>query len=146
MTIYISLTYFHRKQLIESHLKIFNAQFFFLTHTIWWPTDQDNKHMWDRVTLTLGQKQWIGKRWHKSKDHGSANTILWKDKTEVDILTKINQPPAEGNFCDKMKNALKQPIVEYYNKHKGYIAQSDQIANSYSIPSSGQQNSFFYFL
>jgi hypothetical protein len=76
------------------------------------------------------------------KVHGSANAILWKDKTEVGILTKINQPPAEGNFCDEKK----QPIVEYYNRHKGYNAQSDQMVNSYSIPSSGQQNfvSAFY--
>jgi len=59
----------------------------------------------------------------------------------------MNQPQAEGLFCNEKNNALKLSIVEYYNKQKGYYEQSDQMANSYSMIqcTNGQQNFFFYF-
>jgi len=59
----------------------------------------------------------------------------------------MNQPQAEGNFCNEENNALKLCIVEHYNKQKGYYEQSDQMANSYSMIqcTNQQQNFFFYF-
>jgi len=45
----------------------------------------------------------------------------------------MNQPQAEGNFCNEKNNALKLSIVKYYNKQKGYYEKSDQMANSYSM-------------
>jgi hypothetical protein len=38
----------------------------------------------------------------------------------------MNQPQAEGNFCNEKHNALKLSSVEYHNKQKGYYEQSDQ--------------------
>jgi hypothetical protein len=59
----------------------------------------------------------------------------------------MNQPQAEGKFCNEKNNALKLSTVEYYNKQKIYYEQSDQMANSYSMIQCtiGQQNFFFYF-
>jgi hypothetical protein len=33
------------------------------------------------------------------------------------MLTNMNHPPAEGNFCDVYGNALKPAVVEDCNKH-----------------------------
>jgi hypothetical protein len=37
---------------------------------------------------------------------------MWKEEREADILTNMNQSPAEGNFCNEMNNALKPSIVK----------------------------------
>ena len=31
---------------------------------------------------------------------GDLTAILWRDKSDVHILTKMHDAPAEGNFCD----------------------------------------------
>jgi hypothetical protein len=41
------------------------------------------------------------------------------------MLTNMHVSPAEGNFCDESKNALKPAIVEDYNRHMGYVDKSD---------------------
>jgi len=49
------------------------------------------------------------------------------------LLTNINPPPEEGNFCDDSKQTLKPQIMARYNRHMGYVDISDQMANSYSM-------------
>jgi hypothetical protein len=46
-------------------------------------------------------------------------------------MINMDQPSAEGNFCDigDGGGGLKLPIVECYNKHMGYVNQSNQVAN-----------------
>jgi hypothetical protein len=39
--------------------------------------------------------------------------IVWKNKSEVYILTNTDQQPAEANLCDGKKNALKPLTVEH---------------------------------
>jgi len=48
-------------------------------------------------------------------------TVVWKDNHDMHMLSYINDPPAEGNFCDESGNSLKPAIVEDYNQHMGYI-------------------------
>jgi len=61
------------------------------------------------------------------------------------MLTNMDPPPAEGNFCDDSNHSVKPHIVERFNQHMGYVNNSDHMANSYlmSRPSSGPQNCFF---
>ena len=42
-------------------------------------------------------------------------------------------PPAEGNFCDDSNRPVKPNIVEWYNRHMGYVDTSDRMSNSYSM-------------
>jgi hypothetical protein len=45
----------------------------------------------------------------------------------------MDPPPAEGNFCDDNNRLVKPHIVAQYNRHMGYIDNSDHMANSYSM-------------
>jgi len=45
----------------------------------------------------------------------------------------MDPPPAEGNFCDYSNSPIKPHIVEQYNRHMGYVDNSDHMANSYSM-------------
>jgi len=49
------------------------------------------------------------------------------------MLTNMDLPPEEGNFCDDSKRAVKPQIVAWYNWHNGYVVNSDHMANSYSM-------------
>jgi len=49
------------------------------------------------------------------------------------MLTNIDPPPAEGNFCDDSNRPVKPHIVERYNRHMGFVDISDRMANSYSM-------------
>jgi len=49
------------------------------------------------------------------------------------MLTNMDPPPAEGNFCDDSNRPMKPHIVERYNRHMGYVGNSDHMANSYSM-------------
>jgi len=49
------------------------------------------------------------------------------------MLTNMDPPPAEGNFCDDSKRPVKSHIAEWYNQHMGYVDNSDHMANSYSM-------------
>jgi len=60
-------------------------------------------------------------------------TLVWKDRQEVYMLTNMDPPPAEGNFCDKNNHPVKPHIVEWYNRHVGYVDNSDHMATSYSM-------------
>jgi len=59
--------------------------------------------------------------------------LVWKDRREVYVLTNMDPPPAEGNFCDDSNRPMKPHIVEWYNQHVGFVDISDRMANSYSM-------------
>jgi len=46
------------------------------------------------------------------------------------MLTNMDPPPAEGNFCDDSNRPMKPNIVERYNRQMGYVDSSDRMANS----------------
>jgi hypothetical protein len=48
------------------------------------------------------------------------------------MLTNMDPPPAEGNFCEN-KRPVKPHIVARYIWHMGYADNSDRMANSYSV-------------
>jgi len=45
----------------------------------------------------------------------------------------MDPPPAEGNFCDNRNRPVKPHIVERYNRHMGYVDNSDRMANCYTM-------------
>jgi len=65
------------------------------------------------------------------RTRGGLTALLWKDRREVYMLTNMDPPPAEGNFCDDSNRLMKPHIVERYNRHMGYVDSSDRMANSY---------------
>ena len=67
------------------------------------------------------------------KTRGGLTALVWKDRQEVYMLTNMDPPPAEGNFCDDRNHSVKPHIVERYNRHMGYVDSADRMANSYSI-------------
>jgi len=61
---------------------------------------------------------------------GGLTALIWKDRREVYMLTNMDPPPAEGHFCDNSNRLMKTHIVEWYNRHMGYVDSSDLMANS----------------
>jgi len=47
------------------------------------------------------------------------------------MLTNMDPPPAEGNFCDNSNCHMKPHIVEWCNWHLGYVDSSDYMADNY---------------
>jgi hypothetical protein len=45
----------------------------------------------------------------RTRVRGNLTAMVWKDKRDVNMLTTMQCPPAEGNICDKHGNALNQP-------------------------------------
>ena len=64
---------------------------------------------------------------------GGLTASVWKDRREVYMLTNMDPPPAERNFCDNSNHLMKPHIVEQYNQHMGYVDNSDHMANSHSM-------------
>lgn len=61
------------------------------------------------VPQTLGTKK-IKLKWHAIQiTRGDLMVILWTDKR--DIHMNIFDKPAQGNFCDEQRNAMKQLAV-----------------------------------
>jgi hypothetical protein len=58
---------------------------------------------------------------------------VWKDKQNINMLTNMHHPPAEGNFCDEHGNTLKAAIIQGYNRHMGHVDKTDHITNCYPI-------------
>jgi len=67
------------------------------------------------------------------RTRGGLTALVWKDRREVYMLTNMDPPPAEGNFRDDSNRPMKPRIVERYNRHMGYIDNSDRMANSSSM-------------
>ena len=77
----------------------------------------------------FGPKQLTCDVWMRTR--GGLTILVWKERREVYMLTNMDPPPAEGNFCDDSNCPVKPNIVERYNRHMGYIDNSDRMANSY---------------
>src|SRR5215475_10045423 len=58
--------------------------------------------------------------------------VVWKDKSDVCLLTNIHAPPTEGNYCDEHGNVIQPAIVADYNRHMGHVDNSDRMVNSYT--------------
>jgi hypothetical protein len=67
------------------------------------------------------------------RTRGKLTVLAWKDRQDVYMLTNMDPPPEERNFCDDSKRAMKPQIVAWYNRHMSYVNISDSMANSYSI-------------
>ena len=67
------------------------------------------------------------------RTRGNFTMLVWKDTRDVYVLTNMDPPPEEGNFCDDSKRAVKPQIVARYNQHMGYVDNSDHMAKSYSM-------------
>jgi len=65
------------------------------------------------------------------RTRGGLTALVWKDRRDY-MLTNMDPPPAEGNFCDNSNCPMKPHIVERYNRHMGYIDNSDHMPNRYS--------------
>jgi len=86
------------------------------------------------MPIDFGPKQLKLKRGDiRVRTRGGLTPLVWKDRREGYILTNMDPPPAEGNFCDDSKCPMKPHIMEQYNQHMGYVDNSDRVANSYSM-------------
>jgi len=64
------------------------------------------------------------------RTRADLTAILWRDKTEVCMLTNIHSAPAEGNFCNGGGKAVAPQIMTDYNHHTGYVDNGGRMANS----------------
>jgi hypothetical protein len=55
----------------------------------------------DSKEYTYNMSVYLG----RDRKHASATktAVVWKDKQNVNTLTNMHHPPAEGNFCDGME-------------------------------------------
>ena len=67
------------------------------------------------------------------RTRGGLTALVWKDRREIYLLTNMNPSPAEGNFCDDSNRPMRPDILERYNRHMGYVDNSDRMANNYSM-------------
>ena len=72
------------------------------------------------------------KGWCKGEDHERFDRISLEGQMRSSH-GNMDPPPAEGNFCDDSNCPVKPHIMEWYNQHKGFIKNSDRMANSYSM-------------
>jgi len=70
----------------------------------------------------FGSKQMKLKRGDiKMRTSGGLTALVWNREP----------PPAKGNFCNSRNSPVKLHIVERYNRHMGYINNSDRMVNIY---------------
>jgi hypothetical protein len=65
------------------------------------------------------------------RTRGNLTALVWKDRWDIYMLTNMDPPPPQGNLCDN--SPVKHHIVATYNRHMGYINNSDRMANTYSM-------------
>jgi len=76
-----------------------------------WPNRKD-------MPCDFGQKQLKLKRGDiRVRTRGVLTTLVLKDRREIYMLTNMDPPPAERNFCDKNNRLVKPHIMERYNWH-----------------------------
>jgi hypothetical protein len=61
---------------------------------------------------------------------GDLTALVWKEGQEVYMLTNMDSPTEEGNFCDDSNRPVKPHIAERYHRHMGYVDNSDYTVNS----------------
>jgi hypothetical protein len=59
--------------------------------------------------------------------------MMWRDKSDVCILTDTHNSQTNSNFCDEHGNTIKPLIVQDYNQHIGYADKEGKMMNSYTI-------------
>jgi cytosine/adenosine deaminase-related metal-dependent hydrolase len=57
--------------------------------------------------------------------------MVWRDKSDMCLLTNIHNPPREGNYHDEHRNIIKPAIVTDYNHHTEHVDNADRMATSY---------------
>jgi len=75
--------------------------------------------------------------------------LVCTDTREVYILTNMDPPPAEGNFCDNSNCPVKPHIVKWYNRHmvtSTILIVWPIVIRWVDIPSCGPRNCFSTFL
>ena len=115
------------------------GQFLFIAKTYWWlwRKIRSCRTVWPNrkdMPPDFGLKQLELERGDvRMKTRGGLSALVWKERREVYMLTNMHPPPAEGNFCDDSSHPVKPYIIERYNRHIGYVDNSDRMANSFSI-------------
>jgi hypothetical protein len=75
--------------------------------------------------------------------------VVWRGKRDVCLLTNIDSPPREVNYCNELGNVIKPATVADYNCLMGHVDNSDRMTNSYVASrqnGSGQKKLFFHLL
>ena len=129
------------------------GQFLFIPKTFWWLGCKINLYRTVRpnrknTSSDFGPKLKFKRGDIRVRNRGGLTTLVWKDRWEVYMLTNMDPPPAEQNFCDD-NCPLKPHIVEWYNWHMGHADNSDLMANSYSTSQRNFKcttNLFFHLL
>jgi hypothetical protein len=67
------------------------------------------------------------------RTRGNLTALAWKDRRDVYMLTNMDLPSEEGNYCDDSKRGVKPQIVARYNWHMSYVNISDHMINSFSM-------------
>ena len=65
------------------------------------------------------------------RTRGNLTAFALKDRQDVYILTNMDPPPEEGNFCVDSKRTVKPQIMARHNWHMGYVDISDHMAKTY---------------
>ena len=55
------------------------------------------------------------------RTRGNLTALDWKDRRDVYMLTNMDLPPEEGNFCADSRRAVKPQIMARNNQHMGYV-------------------------
>jgi hypothetical protein len=63
----------------------------------------------------------------------NLTATIWKEKRDINKLTNMHHPPAEGNFGDVHGNIIKPVTIQDYNKHMGHVDRNYHMTKSYSI-------------
>jgi hypothetical protein len=58
-----------------------------------------------------------------SRVRGILTAMVRRDKRNMCILINVHKPPAEDNFCDKLRRVHKPVIVENYKVASGLCSQ-----------------------
>ena len=111
----------------ESDAEVSNDEEFYIHAGQYGPTEKTCPLTSDQKKINLRKVD------VRVRTRGNLTALAWKDRRDVYILTNMDTPPEEGNFCDDSKRAVKPQIVAWYNRHMGYVDISDRMANRYTM-------------
>jgi hypothetical protein len=144
---------------ILQEIKIWDTNFtqtiFLFYWLTWWFTHEGHGLLCYCQTKSKGIPTDSGRRLRVNQGDitttGRADLIAtaWKDKQNVNMLTNMHCPPADGNFCNEHGNALKQATAQDCNRHVSYAEKSDHMMTGYFITRctwKWMKKLFFYLL
>ena len=79
------------------------------------------------------------------RTRGDLTAVVWRDQTEVSLVTNIHNPPREGNYRDEHGKVLKPTTVADFNRQMGMLTMQIRwpiAARPAFEHGSGQENSF----